>query len=132
MKKDFSIHWEKSSQRRKQRKFRFNALAHIRHKFLGVALSDDLWKKYGRRNIPIRKGDKVKVLTGEFKGKVGKVNNVDSKSCKVLIDGIDVVKKEGAKKLVGIHTSNLLITELFLDDRKRVKSLEKKGERKNG
>ena len=132
MKKDFSIHWQKSKQRRKQRKFRFNAPAHVRNKFLGVALSDDLWKKYGRRNAPVRKGDKVKVLRGEYKGKSGKVNSVDSKTCKVKIDGIEVVKKEGAKRFLGIHTSKLLITELFLDDRKRVKSLEKRGEKKNG
>jgi len=132
MKKDFSKSWISSVQPRKQRKFRFNALLHLRSKFMGVALSEELWKKYGRRNITVRKGDKVKVLRGEFKGRVGKINLVDRKSCKVRIDGVEVVKKEGTKKPTEIHTSNLLIIELFLDDKKRVKSLEKRGENKNG
>ena len=40
--------------------------------------------------------------------------------------GIEVAKKDGTKAFYPFEPSNLLITELSLDDKKRVRSLERK------
>ena len=67
MKKEFSTMWNRSRQRRKQRKYLANAPLHIKRKMLGVNLSKELRKKYKKRNIVIRKGDIVKVIRGKFR-----------------------------------------------------------------
>lgn len=127
MRKNFSKSWIKSKQPRRQRKYRANATLHIRHKFLGSRLSKELTEKYGKRTMPIRKNDTVKVLRGQFKGKSGKIESVDTKKSKVIITGIDVVKKDGTKTRYLIHASNLVITALSLEDKKRAKKLKKEG-----
>jgi large subunit ribosomal protein L24 len=125
MKKHFLKSWIRSTQPRKQRKFRANAPKHILHKFMGAALSEELRKKYGRRSMAVRKGDIVKVMRGQFKKKSGKIEHVDMKSSRVFIDGIEIVKKEGTKIRIPIHASNVMIMELNLDDKQRSKKLQK-------
>lgn len=115
----FSTSWKASKQPRKQRKYRYNAPLHVRHKFMGAHLSPELRKKYGKRSIPLRKGDTVKVLRGKFKGRTGKINRVDLKNTRVYIQGIDIEKKDGSKTSYPIHPSNLLVTSLELDDKER-------------
>ena len=122
----FSKHWIRSKQPRKQRKYLYNAPLHIQKKMMSVNLSKELRKKYGKRNIPIRKGDKVKVLRGQFKGKTGKINKVSLKKRKVYIEGIESVKKDGTKAFVPVTPSNLQIQELILEDKKRKKLIERK------
>ena len=87
---------------------------------MGCHLSKELRGKYKKRNITIRKGDSVKVLRGQFKGKTGKIDRVEIKKSKVYITGIEVVKKDGTKALYPIHPSNLVITDLNLEDKKRM------------
>lgn len=41
----------------------------------------------------IQKGDKVKVITGSFKGTVGDVIKVSPKKEKIMIEGVNLVKK---------------------------------------
>ena len=43
--------------------------------------------------MKIRKGDRVRVLTGKFRGKEGEVMSVLPKDNKVIIDGINVAKR---------------------------------------
>lgn len=117
--KQFSISWKRSKQPRKQRKYLYNAPLHVRQKFIGTHLSPELRKRYGRRSIPLRKGDVVKVLRGRFKGKTGKIDRVDLKNTKAYIQGIGIEKKDGSKVPYPIHPSKLLITSLELDDKKR-------------
>ena len=126
MKKEFSKSWKSSKQPRRQRKYRYNAPLHIKGKFMSVHLSKELREKYGKRNTAIRNGDTVKVLRGQFKGKTGKIDRVDLKKTKVYIVGIEVSKKDGTKAFCPFTPSNLIITELNLEDKKRVKSLERK------
>ena len=57
-----------SIQPRKQRKARYTAPAHARGKYLRASLSKDLREKVGSRTLPVRSGDKVRVLRGDFKG----------------------------------------------------------------
>lgn len=130
MKQKFSKKWIKSKQPRKQRKYRANAPLHIKRKFVGVNLSKELREKHEKRNLPVRKGDIVKIMRGKFKNKKGKVTTVDIKSSKVTIEGIQVKKKDNSKANIKLQPSNLQIIELFLEDKKRIKNSTKKTEEK--
>ncbi|MEN8244190.1 MAG: 50S ribosomal protein L24 [Thermodesulfobacteriota bacterium] len=46
-----------------------------------------------RDKCHIKKDDKVKILTGKDKGKIGKVLKVDRKKNRLLIENINVVKR---------------------------------------
>jgi len=126
MKTKFSSSWIKSKQPRKQRKYRHNAPLHIRQKFVSTHLSKELHKRYKRRSMNLRKGDGVKIMRGQFKNKVGKIEEVSLKKIKVYVSGIEVVKRDGTKARYPIHPSNLIITEVNLDDKMRIKILERK------
>lgn len=130
MKKKFSIKWKSSKQKRKQRKYRFNAPLHIRKKLISANLSKELRKKYNRRSFPLRKGDLVKIMRGSFKGKSGKIEKVNLKKLKVSIEGIQRQKKDGTKINVWFDPSKLQIIELNLEDKKRLKKLENKNAQK--
>lgn len=123
MKKKWSKSWVKSKQPRKQRKYRYNAPLHIRHKFISAHLSKELQKKYGKRNLSVRVGDKCKIMRGQFKGTEDKIEGVNLKKCCIYMKGVRTEKKDTTKVKYPIHTSNLLITELNLDDKKRLKKL---------
>lgn len=125
MRNKFNTKWKASKQPRKQRKYKANAPLHIKRKMLGANLSKTLRKKYGKRSIPVRKGDVVKVARGKFKKKQGKVLRVKTRDCKFYIEGIQVKKLDGSKVDVAIKPSNVQIIELNIEDRKRLKSLGK-------
>ncbi len=126
MKKQFSKHWKASKQPRKQRKYRAKAPLHIRKNFLSANLRKELRKKYQRRSFPLRKGDVVRIMKGNFRKKTGKIEEVNLKRTKVSIEGIQRTKKDGTKVNVFFHPSNLQIKELNLDDKERMKSIERK------
>jgi large subunit ribosomal protein L24 len=65
-------------------------------------------------------------MRGEYKKKIGKISEVNSKRLKVLIDGIYKSKKDGTKIKVWFDPSNLQIQELYLDDKKRVEAINRK------
>ncbi len=83
-------------------------------------------KKYKKRNIPLKKGDKVKIIRGQFKKKEGKIEKALLKKSKVYIENIQVTKRDGTKTYYPINPSNVIITELNLTDKKRKKILERK------
>lgn len=124
MKTTFSTTWKNSKQPRKQRKYRHNAPLHIKKKFLGGHLSKELRKQYQKRTIGIKKGDKVKIMRGKHKGKVGTVEKVSVQHTKIYIQGLDFKKREGSKALYPLEPSNLLITELNTEDKKRIKGIK--------
>ncbi len=125
MKKDFSPSWKGSKQPRKQRKYVYNMPLHLKGHLMSVHLSPALRTKYSKRSIRVIKEDKVKVTSGQFKGRTGKVEKVDTGYCKVTIVGIEVTKKDGSKTSYPFHPSNLMIEELNLVDKKRMKTVPK-------
>ncbi|MDP1729245.1 MAG: 50S ribosomal protein L24 [archaeon] len=125
MKKQFSTSWKGSKQGRKQRKYSAQAPLHIKAKMLSAHLSIDLRKKYNRRAVPIRKGDTVKVMIGNFKKKTGKVADVQRLTQRVSVEGLQVSKKDGSKVNVYFYPSNLMIIELNVEDKKRLDSIKK-------
>lgn len=126
MNKTFSNSWKGSKLPRKQRKYKYNAPDHIQAKFMRAPLSKDLRKKYEKKSIRIRIKDKVKILRGKFKGKEGKIENVNITKQKITIEKIENYKKDGSKTPVPIHPSNIVIIELNDDDKKRMKNIIKK------
>lgn len=123
--KNFSTTWKSSKKPRKQRKYRLKAPLHTKQKFMHSHLSKDLRKKYGARSIGLRKGDKIKVMQGQFKKHEGKVEIIDLKKTQVFVSGVEITKKDGTKKTIALHPSNLIIIDLNLDDKFRQKILER-------
>jgi len=128
MKKNFSVAWKGSKQARKQRKYAAEAPNHIKQKMLASHLSKELRAKYGKRAFSIRKGDTVKIMNGEFKKKTGKIADINLMKMKVSIEGIQIGKKDGSKVNIYFPASNLMITELNLDDKERLNSIKRKAE----
>ena len=122
----------KSSQARKQRRFRLSAPAHVTQHFVRVGLDKQLAKKLGikRRTVQLSKGDSVAVVSGAKKGKSGKVIRVNMKRGFAYIDTI-TRKNAKAKELnVPVYISNLKITDLNLTDKYRAGKLALKAQPK--
>lgn len=122
----FSSTWKSSRNPRKQRKYRVSAPLHIKQKLIHVHLSKGLREKYGKRNIGLRKGDKVRIIIGKFRKHEGKVDGIDLKKTRVFVNGIEITKRDGTKKLLALHPSNLMVTELNTEDKLRQKILVRK------
>jgi len=90
---------------------------------MSAHLSPELREKYKRRSFPVRVGDKVKIMRGEFKGVEGKVIRVDRERQMVYIENVTIKKADGSSVNRPIHVSNVMITELNLDDPYRKKAL---------
>ena len=108
-----------STQPRKQRKYIHKAQLHIRHKLMSVLLSEELREEYHRRSLPVKKGDTIKVMRGDFKDHEGKIEKVDLKNYRVMIEGMSVQKPDGNKVYHPVHPSNLMILELEMEDDER-------------
>ena len=121
----WSTNWKASKKPSKQRKYKVNAPLHLKQKLLGTHLTKELRTKYITRSVELRKGDKVKVMIGNHKGKIGKISKIKMNTQKVYIEGIDTVRKDGNKVLIPFKPSNLMITELELSDKIRKAKIEK-------
>jgi large subunit ribosomal protein L24 len=111
-----------SKQPRKQRKALYNAPAHARGKHLSATLSKDLRADLGKRSLPLRSGDKVRVLRGDFKGHEGEVLSVDYASYKVTIEEVTLSKPDGTAVFLPVDPSNLMIIDADTKDDRRIKN----------
>ena len=126
MKLTFSTSWKGSSQRRKQRKYVHNTPLHIKTAQLGAHLHKSLREKYAVRSLPIRKGDKVKVMRGSFKGTESTVEQVSRKERRVTLEKMRATRRDGSEVPVSIAVSNVQIVSLVQDDQRRFAQKEKK------
>ncbi|MCL6476844.1 MAG: 50S ribosomal protein L24 [Peptococcaceae bacterium] len=100
--------------------------------------------------IHVRKGDTVLVTTGKDKGKKGKIISVDPEKSRIIIEGINIVKRhtrptrkmpQGGimEKPAPVHSSNVMlfctkcnsptrIKKKFLEDGKKVRICKECGE----
>lgn len=100
--------------------------------------------------LHIRKGDKVQILSGKDRGKKGKVLSTVPREKKVLVEGVNIIKKHakptqkipqgGIREMEGpINASNVMLicpscqqaTRIFrrtLADGKKVRGCKKCGE----
>lgn len=111
---------------RKQRKRLFQAPDHIRYKHFAAPLSPELRSSHGTKSIPVRTGDTVRIMRGDYKGFEGKVTSVDRKEYRIYVEGITREKVDGTQISASIHPSKVMITELNLKDKWREKILERK------
>jgi large subunit ribosomal protein L24 len=116
----------KSSKPRKQRKKVLELPLHLRKKLVSAHLSKELRKQLKKRSLPVRKGDKVRVLRGKHKGFTGKIARVDYRKGKVFIEKLTRKKADGTEVLLPLNASNLLLLEI-VEDEKRLKQKIGKG-----
>lgn len=114
-----------SRQPRKQRLARYQAPMHRRRKFLGAPLSPELRKKHGKRTVPVRKGDKVRVMRGDFVRLEGEITEVDTKRGVILVQGATTAKVDGTQVQRPIHPSKVMILTLA-EDKRRSKAIERR------
>jgi len=114
----------------KQRKMLFNAPHHIRGKIMSAHLSRNLRESHGFRSLPIRSGDTVRILRGDYKGYEGRVTRVDRDNYRIFVDGVSREKADGTTTPIPIHHSKVEIVKLNLEDNRRKKILERKGSSK--
>ncbi len=101
-----------------------------------------------QKKVHVKKGDTVKVITGESKGQEGKVLKVLLEDNKALVEGVNMVSKHTkpnaqntqggiVKKEAPVHLSNLMVIDSDgnptrigrrLEDGKLVRYSKKSGE----
>jgi large subunit ribosomal protein L24 len=92
---------------------------------MSAPLSSELRSKYNRRSFPIRQGDTVKIVRGDFEGIEGKVTELELSRQRIIIQGVTREKVSGTATKVPIHPSKVMITNLNLDDRWRADILKR-------
>eukprot|EP00011_Vannellida_sp_DIVA3-517-6-12_P014902 CAMPEP_0114612610 /NCGR_PEP_ID=MMETSP0168-20121206/4709_1 /TAXON_ID=95228 ORGANISM="Vannella sp., Strain DIVA3 517/6/12" /NCGR_SAMPLE_ID=MMETSP0168 /ASSEMBLY_ACC=CAM_ASM_000044 /LENGTH=132 /DNA_ID=CAMNT_0001823597 /DNA_START=30 /DNA_END=428 /DNA_ORIENTATION=- len=120
-----------SSSRRKSRKAHFGAASDKRRVIMSAPLSKELRAKYGVRSVPIRKDDVVKIVRGGKKAS-GKVTTCYRRKYIIHVEGVTRDKANHQTVDLGVHPSNVVITQLKLDKdrlallaRKKVESVNK-------
>src|SRR6187431_3279611 len=72
--------------------------------------------------IKLKKGDTVKVISGEARGQQGKIITIDAKKMRAIVEGVNLISKSEkpnakntnggiVKKEGSIHISNLMYVE---------------------
>lgn len=75
-----------------------------------------------KKKLHIKKGDTVKVLTGESKGQKGRILSIDADKSRAIVEGINMISKHSKptndnpqggiiKKEGPIHISNLMVVD---------------------
>jgi large subunit ribosomal protein L24 len=75
-----------------------------------------------QKKLKIKKNDLVRVMSGNSKGKEGKVLSIDRKKLRALVEGVNLVSRHTkpnskspqggiVKKEASIHISNLMVVE---------------------
>jgi len=90
---------------------------------MSAALSKDLRLKYMRRSFPLRRGDVVKIVRGDYAGLEGKVTRVNLKKTTITVEGVTREKADGKTVHIPIHPSKVAITRLNTEDKWRTQRL---------
>jgi len=94
---------------------------------LAATLNDDLKQKYGSRGIPLREGDSVRIMRGDFGGLEGKVERVEYETGRIFVEGMTREKAAGVSAKLPVHASKVMITNLNLADKWRSGLLAERG-----
>ncbi|MEA1993993.1 MAG: 50S ribosomal protein L24 [Euryarchaeota archaeon] len=116
-----------SIKRRKQRKNHFGASLHKKQKSMSASLSEELKEKHGVKNLPVRKGDKVRVLRGDYIYSEGEIMRIDLKRNRLFIEDVTTEKTDGSEANLPFHPSNIEIVDLDLKDDERARIIERRG-----
>ncbi|MCX8196452.1 MAG: 50S ribosomal protein L24 [Acidilobaceae archaeon] len=115
-----------SSQPRKVRAALRLAPLHRRQKLVTAPLSPELREKLGVKRLPVRKGDKVRIVRGDFAGQEGAVVKVNLRRARIFVDGVTRKRLDGTPRFVPIHPSKVVIISLDLKDERRKEIIERK------
>jgi large subunit ribosomal protein L24 len=115
-----------TSQPSKQRKNIWSGSFLRLNRQLSASLSSSLQTRYGIKSLPVRKGDAVRIVRGDFTGIEGKVTEVDRTRSRLFVEGVTRDKVSGTSTKMSVHASKVEITNLSLDDRWRSRSVEKR------
>lgn len=107
-----------------QRKAIYAAQGQKLRKLLAAPLSDELRGVQGRASYPVRKGDTVKIVRGDFAGVEGKVTDVGTRDRRLFVEGVTREMTSGTSTNVSVHCSKVMITKLNLDDKWRAESIK--------
>ncbi|MEM1760567.1 MAG: 50S ribosomal protein L24, partial [Desulfurococcaceae archaeon] len=99
---------------------------HKLRKLFNAPLSDELREKYGVKRLPVRVGDVVRIMRGDWKGHEGKVVNVDTKRVRINVEGVQIKRSDGTPVYYPIHPSKVMIVKLDLSDKWRMKIIERR------
>ncbi len=99
-----------SKKPKKQRKALFTYKNHQKSKLLNTRLADFLQEEYGLKRLPLKVGDQVRVIIGEFKDFEGEVIKI-TKELRAQIKEATFQKADGTDWNPSIHISNLIITK---------------------
>ncbi len=100
---------------KKQRKSRYTAPWHRRHRYLTAKLAPELVDKHGIKRLPVHTGDTVYITRGAFRDSEGDVIEIDMKNLKLSIENITIEKVDGSAVPFPIRPENVMITKLNLD-----------------
>ena len=115
-----------SSKPSAQRKALYQMPLHLRHKLFNAMLSPELVEKYGVKRLPVRVGDVVRIMRGNFAGHEGKVVEVDLDRVRIHVEGVQIKKADGTPVYYPIHPSKVMIVKLDLSDKYRLKIIERR------
>ena len=108
----------------KQRALLYKTPAHRIRRLIAAPLSSELRSDQGRRSYPVRMGDTVKIVRGDFAGIEGKITKIDTKRHRLFVEGVSRETVAGTSTNVSVHASKVMITKLNLDDKWRVDSIK--------
>jgi large subunit ribosomal protein L24 len=117
-----------SKQPDKQRTRQRRAPLHEKQRQVRAHLSEDLREEYGQRSIRVNEGDTVEVQRGDFAGETGDVVNVDLRSTDIHVEDVTLETADGEEVPRPLDASNLVVTDLNLEDDRRQARLEEDNE----
>ncbi len=121
---NWSREWNSSTKPSKQRKYRRNAPMHVKDKLVSANLNQVLRDELGTRSLPVRIGDRAKVMRGDEKGVEGIVSNIDREEEKVYINNLDRQRTDGTVRELPFAPSNLQLQALNLENPDRIEKYE--------
>ena len=96
---------------RKQRRALIKVKNHQVSKLFTAPLDEALQEVYGIQRLPVRVGDTVRIVKGEFDAIEGKVLSVQKRNRKLTVEEATLQKRSGENYYVPISVSNVLITK---------------------
>lgn len=99
---------------------------HSVYKASSIHLGRELRKKYGFRSLPVRVGDRVMIIRGDYKGVEGDVSRVDRIRQRIYISGVYRENARGEQRLVPIPFNSVILVNIDDKDKWRQRIIERK------
>lgn len=99
---------------------------HLVYKASSVHLSRELREKYDFRSLPVRTGDRVIIVRGDYKGVEGDVSRVDRTRGRIYVSGVYRENARGEQRLVPIPFNSVILVKIDDKDKWRRRLIERK------